>query len=452
MTNYPSIDVSPHRSQLKQILGLLGFEVTDSFGKKQNSHLFSPFADTLQEVEDIDAYARVHKLSLVKESKARLWGKQIVGVKWLREVWCGGNVGLLSGDQGGSKENQSELHKPTSDVKDHGDETTNDVEDETQAMDIHQEDTLDQDHPAPDNDIGQDQPHEVPQPLSTTNANADPPTTTANTNTATGAALKAKLPSIESQRPLQSQHQASYTGPPETQTLAGQSMWATRMQGEVEALFRDREQTATSPPSVSVNTTTAHPGSTRPKGKLPPKSRRSAAAAADGGPSNARTRTESPVPNTNRTTLGSRSNSISPFKSTDGADQGNIDAAKVLAEHRLQQQQYDTSTSSSRTNSTIHSHGMPDDDENEVEESIRVTYRDPAAEKERKKLQDLVERGEREREREREDRENRSPDNQTVDIKSTSPASTFGTGRSRPPQEQSPKKKVVARRQPGTRQ
>ncbi|CAO1633343.1 unnamed protein product [Sympodiomycopsis kandeliae] len=492
LTNYPPIDVSPHRSQLKQILTLLGFTVTDSFGKKQNTHLFSPFADQLLLVEDLQAYGLERKLSLVKEVKARDWKKEVVGVKWLSEIWSNGNVELICPEM--MKEEQDvTLGEDTMDVTmgetlDVTRDETLDVargetlaatelrtrgedqdvtematrgedqaaaEEDTQAVAIGGKDTSDkslavaEEHPRPDHQIEV----EVKQPPPAATTEVPPPVPRNDVGNPAPTALDRRH-SIESQKPLlQSHHPATDVAPPETQTLAGQSMWATRMQGEVEALFRDRDQNATSPPSASKNAPTPSI-STRPKGKLPPKSRRSAA-----GPDPTRTRTESPVPHTARNTLGSRSNSISPFKSTDGADQGNIDAAKVLAEHRLQQQQYDTSNNSSRTNSTNRSHGgYRDEDENEVEESIRVTYRDPAAEKERKKLQDLVERGERERERAaREDGENHLPDKtSTTSNKNTaSPTSTFGTGRSRPPapaSDTSPKKKVVARKQPGSRQ
>lgn len=429
LTNFPAYDASPHRTQITQAFTQLGLQVTETFGRKQNTHLYSRFAERLRGMtsDEMEKWGKQQGVSVIKETKAQLWGIPVVGIDFLRRLWHTGEV---------TSENESRTV-------------------ETQALGPNQSVSL-----MEETQFG------VPGDQGDTSAELKPPVTRH------AGPVNAHPPAVEairkSEAPKAEGDQAQTTTPPPhtdappatsrngsttsthpeasaaiqpirpavlvNESLAGQSMWATKMQDQVEALLASRSGT------VSSSSITDNPAAPRTKGKLPPKSRRSAGFNRSNTPG-------AGSPAASSATTATRPGSISPLKSSVVPDD-------TAATTNPPSHYEDESATGAATSIEA------------AEETMRVTYRDPAAEKERRKLEELLERGGRERKLMQVEEEKSSA--------SVSPAAApqppiespprrgggpdlYGTGKNRPPppqppiSDQSPKKKIVARRQPGSR-
>jgi hypothetical protein len=441
LTGFPIEDEEPERIQLTRCLKEMGCKVTGPFSRK-NTHLLSAHPDRV----DVPAS---------KERKASEWGIPVVGVDFVERMWVQGvieppptatvsaalkdktvmaeSLPMAETQEGAMLPPPPAKRAPSSLCRDITNQTSR-ARDGDEVKFAAEERT---DKPAVADDSTEQQLNEE-RPVKV-EAKAAPESSIQQ---------QAQESSTSAHTLVRPQPRGAPAPPPQetidtqASSLAGQSMWATRMEGEVTAFLAARKKPGsvnTSPVArqgsggggvadmhrsisgasgneevglgAAATPSSAAAGIKR-RGKLPPKSRRSASRTA-----------ASPAP-------GRRGGSTSPVK---GGGSGSVhegegdeaaaaaagehqhhphqqDAAQILLAQRtlaaLQAQAQGESSTSSTTDpdgplarhrshypafGTGNEEAQAEADEREVDGSIKITYRDPLAERERRRLEDLLE-------------------------------------------------------------
>lgn len=423
LTGFISDDSTPERTQLTKALEAVGFKVTDTFAKRINTHLLSN--RTLSREEQELSAQEMQRRGWLKESKAKEWSIPVIGVDWLDAIWSRGIVGELKRTISLRSQPAPHLHV--------GNESVQSLN-ETQTV---VPPALE--GPAADPHDASDESWKIAVGLEKTISEGpgDPP-----------VAQAAPQPAI------QPQDQKELTPAPAESFFCGTSMYTARLGQDLTALFLGSKQRGEvggpgangtdAARRVGHGTDDARPvrsgsgahGTTKLSGKLPPKSRRSAAAAA--------MRNGSPVVVGRSASVGTwrdSSVSVSPAKkdaaeteamlSYADADVEGVrgvgketlsEAARILALQREAEVRRTSGdgrdagralpTNSLMDNRDVHQHqvlaplatqsfqqrGSMDDSEDEgawprrngETTSIKITYCDPQSEKERRRLEELL--------------------------------------------------------------
>lgn len=90
LTGFAVDDSTPDRQQLTKVLELLGCTVTETFGRRRNTHLLSIHSDEIRSLNL--SQAAMEERGWLKEARARVWGIPIVGIDWVGRVWRDGVV------------------------------------------------------------------------------------------------------------------------------------------------------------------------------------------------------------------------------------------------------------------------------------------------------------------------------------------------------------------------
>ncbi|CAO1621741.1 unnamed protein product [Parajaminaea phylloscopi] len=419
ITGFVVDDSTPERTQVTKALEAAGCKVTETFAKRSNTHLLS--SRIVSEEDKSLSSTELRERGWLKEAKAQEWGIPLVGFDWLKALWTTGTVTPMATSserqavEGAANESINTLGETQIDLPSAG--TSRDLADIRQGT----EKKLAQ----PDVGVGgQDgvgagntkqgiEDNALPAPV-------PPPVSDAAALNVGGSSMYiARLG-----QDVAALFSATKRG---AARVVGYGLGAA---DSTEAVKRGREATDDLRSTRSISVT--H-GASKIGGKLPPKSRRSTAAATAAGG-----RPGSPSVGRRSTSVGSgraSSSSVSPVKrdSTDAAarlgtteeeeasagqleqeEDSLTEASRILALQReaearrdigqkrvrLEEGSISLACRSSQQPQVLaplatqshHHRSSIDESADAVQNSMKITYRDPQSEKARKILEELLSR------------------------------------------------------------